>query len=69
MTSPVGRLIWPRVHIYTTANVPPVVCLNRYPRQVIGVGIRVSAKRRRMLCIRWARPSRWWEPGDIEAVR
>lgn len=70
---------WPikfRVVTVTPANRHPLVVLNRYPRQIIGIGIRLpddatqyrydrnTGKRfghHRALSILWAKPARWWK--------
>lgn len=46
------------------ADRPKRVTLNRYPRQVIGIGIRLPKDNYHpghpYLSILWARPARWW---------
>lgn len=75
-TPPLG---WPfrvRIATVTPADRHPLVALNRYPRQVIGIAIRLpddltenrrdsnTGKRfghHRALSIVWAKPARWWK--------
>lgn len=75
----VPPLGWPfrlRVVTVTPADRGPLVGLNRYPRQVIGITIRLpddaTQDRRdrntgerfghhRALSIVWAKPARWWQ--------
>ncbi|QPO17456.1 hypothetical protein PROPHIGD24-3_48 [Mycobacterium phage prophiGD24-3] len=45
------------------AERPRLVVLNRYPRQVIGVAIRLPHDNQPghpYLSIMWAKPARWW---------
>lgn len=45
------------------SNPPKLVTLNRYPGQVIGVGIRLPGDSERghpMLSLLWSKPARWW---------
>ena len=75
-TPPLGWPIRFKVVTVIPANRPPLVMLNRYPRQIIGVGIRLpddtTENRRdsntgerfghhRALSIMWAKPARWWK--------
>lgn len=81
MTDPTPRRLvpplgWPpRFHadVVTPANRPPLISLNRYTRQIIGIGIRLprdttvppepntgEQRGHRQLSIRWAKPARWW---------
>ena len=62
---PLGKLIMPYAVICQAAERPPLVMLNRYPGQVIGIGFRLPAfvagsHGHPYLSIVWARPSRWW---------
>jgi hypothetical protein len=66
----VPPLGWPmrwRAVTVTPADRPPMVGLNRYPRQVIGVGFRLpdedmgsGRRQHKALSIMWAKPARWW---------
>ena len=62
---PLGDLRWPwRITVVRAADRPHFIGLNRYPRQVIGCGIRLAsdeAPGHPYLSILWARPSRWWQ--------
>ncbi len=66
---------WPphfRAVTITPAGRPRLITLNRYPRQIIGVVIRLpdaddtipreqrSRSSHRALSLLWARPARWW---------
>lgn len=57
---------WPlalRAVVVTPADRQPRVVANRYPRQIIGVAIRLPDDehgRRRALSLLWAKPARWW---------
>jgi hypothetical protein len=73
---PFGRLRWPwRVVTVPTRGTPPLVCLNRRPRQAIGVLFRLpdgfvggSPKRQHYaLSILWARPDVRAYPVDTTA--
>lgn len=55
---PLGRLRPPHAVVCTAAVRPPLIGLNRYPGQVIGVSLRLKGTS--YLSIVWARPSRWW---------
>ena len=65
---PLGKLRKPRAVTVRTANRPPLVMLNRYPGQVIGVQFRLpqllgpadAPPVHLALGIIWASPSRWW---------
>lgn len=76
ITPPLGWPISFRVVTITPADRLPVVVLNRYPRQVIGLAIRLpddaTENRRdpntgerhghhRALSIMWSKPARWWK--------
>jgi hypothetical protein len=66
----VPPLGWPfsfRACTVTPADRHPLVKLNRYPGQVIGVGIRLPDEqelggrvRHHALSLMWAKPARWW---------
>ncbi|MFZ2178413.1 MAG: hypothetical protein WAW17_31175 [Rhodococcus sp. (in: high G+C Gram-positive bacteria)] len=68
LVSPVG---WPlrfRAATITPANKSPILGLNRYPRQVIGISLRLPSEetasgqiRFKALSILWAKPARWWK--------
>jgi hypothetical protein len=66
---PLGRLRWPwRVVTVQTRGVPPLVCLNRRPRQVVGVLFRLPDGpdgQHHALSILWARPDVRAYPADI----
>lgn len=62
---PLGKLSRPYATICRAAYRPPLVMLNRYPGQVIGICFRLPAfvtesRGHPYLSIVWARPSRWW---------
>ena len=67
--SPVGALRWPwRAVTVTPSHKPPLLSLNRYPGQVIGIALRLpdepvagGHERHKQLSILWARPARWWK--------
>lgn len=68
LVSPIGWPIHFRAATTTPANRPPIIGLNRYPRQVIGIGIRLPDEetvggqiRHKALSILWAKPARWWK--------
>lgn len=65
--SPIGRLT--RLHFVTcqSADRPPLFGLNHYPRQAIGLTMRlprgkdISGKvEHYYLSVVWAKPARWW---------
>lgn len=66
----VPPLGWPlqfRACTVTPADRPPLVMLNRYPGQVIGLGIRLPDEeelggriRHHQLSVLWSQPARWW---------
>ena len=62
-TNYLGKLRWPwRAVVVTPAELAPLVMLNRYPGQVIGIAFRLPdesvyhRKVHRQLSILWARP-------------
>lgn len=67
----VPPLGWPfkfEAYTVTPADKMPLVKLNRYPRQVIGVAIRLPDEyplggrvRHKALSILWSKPARWWK--------
>lgn len=67
ITPPLG---WPfefRAVTVTPGDRHPLVVLNRYPRQVIGIAFRLPDEllptgrtRHKALSIRWSKPARWW---------
>jgi hypothetical protein len=71
---PLGRLRWPwRVVTVQTRGTPPLVCLNRRPRQVIGILFRLPdgfvgpspTPVHYALSILWARPDVRAYPFDV----
>ena len=63
---PLGELCRPRAVTCRGADRPPLVMLNRYPGQVIGICFRLPPFTAGMrghpyLSIVWARPARWWK--------
>lgn len=69
-----GKLRWPwRAIVVTPAERAPLVMLNRYPGQVIGVAFRLpdepyfSRRIHKQLSILWARPDVRQYPADWEA--
>jgi hypothetical protein len=62
----VPPLGWPpklRIVKVRAAERPRLISVNRYPRQVIGFGVRLprdSESGHPMLSILWAKPARWW---------
>lgn len=67
LTPPLG---WPfkfRAVITTPGHRHPLVVLNRYPRQIIGIAFRLPDEqfpggqvRHKALSILWSKPARWW---------
>jgi hypothetical protein len=60
---PLGWPLYFRAVKVRAAELPRIFTLNRYPRQVIGLGIRLprgSEAGHPYLSIQWARPARWW---------
>ena len=56
---PFGRLTRWRFVIVQPADPQPLVSFNRYPRQIIGIGLRLPDGYG--LSIMWAKPARWWK--------
>jgi hypothetical protein len=67
--SPIGKLKKPfAVTTWNAGRAPRLISLNRYPRQVIGISLRLpdghpSSGRvtHHSLSIVWASPARWWK--------
>ena len=57
-TPPLGWPIHPRAVICEADWRPPLVKLNRYPRQVIGIAVRLRGNS--YLSLLWSKPARWW---------
>jgi hypothetical protein len=67
-TPPLGWPLSPRACVVTPAERPPLVVLNRYPGQVIGIAVRLPAEqelggrlRHHALSLLWSEPARWWK--------
>ena len=64
---PFGKPRRPYAATCIAADRPPLIGWNRYPGQIIGVGIRLPSfmhpgpHGHPYLSIVWARPSRWWK--------
>lgn len=61
---PLGWPPKPRAQICRAADRPPLIGLNRYVRQVIGIGIRLPNDDKPghpYLSLVWAKPARWWK--------
>ncbi len=62
--SPVGIPRMPWIGVVRAADRPRLITANRYPRQVIGVGLRLpkrdDAHGWPYLSVLWSRPARWW---------
>ena len=65
MSQEMRRWVWPlgipalrKPTVCMAADRPPLFGWNRYPRQVIGFGLRLRGNR--YLSVLWAKPARWW---------
>lgn len=65
---PLGALTKPYAVTTWNADRAPLIGLNRYPRQVIGIAFRLPDGRsisgrisHHTLSIVWAKPARWWK--------